>query len=167
MGKNSTNSKVIFYGETWEHERDHAPGWNLFAAFEVTLMNMEEKTLSTSISTKDKLLLHLDSIENLVNQVMLTLDDLRGDILDLDEKVDDNHDAIFSSLMDVKSDLTSQIEDVDNSLDDRVSSYVEDVNCTASDAYSMAEDLQSNYSDLEKRFSELEDTMADVLLLKN
>ena len=39
MGKNSTNSKII-QRENWEHEQYHTPGWNIFAAFEVTLMNL-------------------------------------------------------------------------------------------------------------------------------
>jgi predicted nuclease with TOPRIM domain len=119
------------------------------------------------MTTRDKLLSRLDSLESLLNQVSLTLEDMRGDIFDLDQKVDDNHDAIFSDLHDVKTDLLAQMEGIEESCDDRMSSYVEDVNCTASDAYGMAEDLQSEMSDLEKRFSELENTMADVLLLKS
>ena len=125
------------------------------------MSNTAEQTSTTATTKRDKLLLRLESLENLLNQVALTLEDVRGDILDLDQKVDDNHDAIFSTVMDVKIELNDKIDSIEENMSDIASSYADE------SAQCVAEDLRDEISSLEKRFDEVENTMADVLLLKS
>ena len=130
------------------------------------MSNSEDQTSSTTMTNQDRLMSKLDTLEQLLNQVSIMLDDLRDEIVSLDKKVDDNHDAIWSDMQDLKSDFKTDIKAIDDKFDD-VDAGISNVQDIANDAIILHENNESKLDDLENKMKELEDNVSDVLLLKD
>lgn len=127
--------------------------------------NTQPETLVSVQVSKLNLTAKLDQIEEMLNAISITLDDLRGDVIDMNNDFSTELDGVGSGLRDLKSELESVQED----LEDKISSCEDEINsvaCAASDAYEMAETLQTSVSEMEDKYNKLDSEVADVLLLK-
>jgi chromosome segregation ATPase len=123
------------------------------------------KAITPAITPRERLLLKLDGIETLLNQVSITLDDLREDMLSLDKKVDKNHDGIWSDLLDTKSDLNREIRNIKGDIDG-IDIKLCDLESTAEHAHSTADNAAYALEELISKVNTIENDVSDVLLLK-
>ena len=123
-------------------------------------------TQKEQISRQSALNLKLDKIEELLNAVSISLDDLRDDIFSMNKEFSSELDGANSDIRN----LSTQLKDVQEDLEGKIDSCEEEinsVNCTAADAYEMAENLQSAVCEIQEKYDKLDSEVADVLLLKD